>query len=311
MAVRPPVFVLPLLLALACDQPTEEELRSMMEEVASSKVDAAKAEAKELQDKAAADAEAAGKRISSLETQIAEQSAQTVALESQLAEALGRLDKIEDKVDKPSEPLRPGRPDPALVYKATVDDAQFEGPADALVTIVTWSDFQCPYCKRVSPTIAQLRRDYGSDIRYAFKHNPLAFHNNARSAAIAAEAAGEQGKFWEMHDLLFENNRDLSDANYKKWARKLGLDMAQFKKDLASPTIAARVDAHQKEGVQLGARGTPSFFVNGRFLSGAQPAASFKTLIDEEMTKARAKVAAGTPRSGVYAATIASAKTAP
>ena len=305
------MFVLPLLLAVACDQPTEEELRSMMGEVASSKVDAAKAEAKETLEAAAADAEKSVKRISDLETQIAEQSAQTVALEAQLAEALGRLDKLEDKLDKPTEPVRPGRPDPAAVYKATVGDAQFQGPADALITIVTWSDFQCPFCKRVSPTIAQLRSDYGADIRYAFKHNPLAFHNNARSAAIAAEAAAEQGKFWEMHDLLFENNRDLSEANYKKWARKIGCDMTQFKKDLEDPRIAARVDAHQKEGNALGARGTPSFFVNGRFLSGAQPAANFKRLIDEEMTKAKAKVASGTPRSGVYAATIASGKTAP
>ncbi len=128
-------------------------------------------------------------------------------------------------------------------------------------------------------------------------------------AAKAAEAAGRQGKFWEMHDKLFENQKALSDDNYVAWAGELGLDVAQFKKDMADPAIEKMLTAQQAEGMQVGARGTPAFFVNGRFLSGAQPVDAFKQLIDEEMKKADALIAAGTPKAQVYEKTIANGKT--
>ena len=163
----------------------------------------------------------------------------------------------------------------------------------------------------VVATIDELQLAYGKDLRYVFKHNPLGFHPNARPAAIAAEAAGEQGKFWEMHDMMFENQRDLTEKNFIKWARELKLDVKRFERDLSSPTLAAKVDRQQREGNTLGARGTPAFFVNGRFLSGAQPRANFEKLIDEEMAKAKAKIAAGTPRVSVYDETIRSGRTSP
>jgi protein-disulfide isomerase len=303
---RAPWLVLSLL-SLACDQRTDDELRSMMGDVATSHVgslrtqqaDAAKLEA------------AQEERVKALERQLAEAQAQLASVEGKLADVQTRLETLEKAPPRPTTPVPAGRPDPALVYRVELGDAQAIGPDTALVTIVTFSDFQCPYCGRVRTTIEELRKEYGADLRYAFKHNALAFHKQARPAAIAAEAAGEQGKFWEMHDKLFENQRDLSEANFIAWARELGLDVKRFERDLASTTLADRVDRHQRQANDLGARGTPAFFINGRFLSGAQPLGSFRTLIDEEKRKAEAKVAAGTARTSVYAETIRSGKTEP
>ncbi len=209
----------------------------------------------------------------------------------------------------PPQGPQPGKPDPTSTYKVTLDDAAAKGSNEALVTVVAWSDFQCPYCSRVTPTLAQLEEAYGKDLRIAFKHNPLGFHPNAMPAAKAAEAAHRQGKFWEMHDKLFENQKALNDENYVAWAGELGLDVAQFKKDMADPALEKKISGQQAQGMQLGARGTPAFFVNGRFLSGAQPLESFKALIDEEKAKAEKLVAAGTPRAQVYDKVIASGKT--
>jgi protein-disulfide isomerase len=128
-------------------------------------------------------------------------------------------------------------------------------------------------------------------------------------AAIAAEAAGRQGKFWEMHDKIFENQKALSDASYLAWAGELGLDLEKFKKDLADPAVKKMLEDQQKQGMVLGARGTPAFFINGRFLSGAQPVPAFKALIDEEMKKADKLIASGVPKAQVYAKTIEKGKT--
>ena len=128
-------------------------------------------------------------------------------------------------------------------------------------------------------------------------------------AALAAEAAGRQGKFWEMHDKLFENQKDMTDENFVAWAGELGLDVEKFKKDMADPAVKKMLEDQQAQGMTLGARGTPAFFVNGRFLSGAQPVENFKRLIDEEMKKADKLVASGTPKAQVYDKTIANGKT--
>jgi protein-disulfide isomerase len=142
-----------------------------------------------------------------------------------------------------------------------------------------------------------------------FKNNPLGFHPNAMPAAKAAEAAGKQGKFWEMHDKLFENQKALNAEGYIAWAGEIGLDVEQFKKDMADPALEKKITEQQAQGMTLGARGTPAFFVNGRFLSGAQPVEQFKKLIDEEMKKADKLIAAGTPKAQVYEKTIANGKT--
>lgn len=229
---------------------------------------------------------------------------------------LTRLDEIEAKVGKagpaaPAQPDRaqPARPDPKATYKVTLDGANAKGPDTAKVTIVEWSDFQCPFCKRVNPTIDQLVKDYGDSLRVAFKHNPLPMHNRAMPAALAAEAAGKQGKFWEMHDKLFDNGRDLSDENIEGWAKELGMNVEQFKKDMADPALKKKILDQQSQGATLGARGTPAFFINGRFLSGAQPVDAFKSIIDEEMKKAEALISSGTPADKVYDKIIANGKT--
>jgi protein-disulfide isomerase len=203
---------------------------------------------------------------------------------------------------------KPGAPDPKLTYKVEVGDAHAKGPDTAKVTIVEWSDFQCPFCSRVVPTMDELKKAYGDELRIAFKHNALPMHNRAKAAAIAAEAAGKQGKFWEMHDKLFANAKELTDENFVKWAEEIGLDKGQFEKDLKDPALAKKVDDNQAQGTKLGARGTPAFFVNGRYLSGAQPVDAFKKLIDEEMKKADALISGGTPREKVYEKTIEKGK---
>jgi protein-disulfide isomerase len=309
MKHRSPWLVLPLL--LACNQRTDEELRGMMGDVAAGQVESLRAQLAERQAEQAKAEAAQEDRVKALERQLADAQVQLTGLEGLLADAKTRIEAFEKVPVKPTTPVIAGKPDPAAIYRVELGDAQTIGPDTALVTIVTFSDFQCPYCSRVSPTIEELRKDYGADLRYAFKHNPLPMHKNARAAAIAAEAAGEQGKFWEMHDKLFANSRDLTEKNFIAWARELKLDVKRFERDLASTAIGERVDRHQRQANDLGARGTPAFFINGRFLSGAQPAASFKVLIDEEKTKAEAMVAAGTSRTSVYAETIARGKTEP
>lgn len=219
-----------------------------------------------------------------------------------------RLDAIQASIDdlrtaKPTtavDPPKPGRPDPAAVYRMTIDGAHARGPATAKVTVVACSDFQCPFCARVVPTLEELADIYGDELRIVYKHNPLPMHNRALPAAIAAEAAGKQGKFWGMHDKLFANARELTDANFSVWARELGLDVAKFERDVADPKMNERVQSQQKQCNTLGARGTPSFFVNGRFLSGAQPLESFRVLIDEEAKKADAQLKKGTSRKKLY-----------
>jgi protein-disulfide isomerase len=233
---------------------------------------------------------------------------------------LAKLDGLETKIGQapaarpgadPKAGPKPGQPDPKATYKVELGDAYAKGSPTAKVTLIEWSDFQCPFCSRVTPTMKALTEKYGDDLRLAFKHNALPMHNRAKPAALAAEAAGKQGKFWEMHDLLFANQKELTDENFTKWAGELGLDVEKFKADMADPAIGKKVDENQKQGTTLGARGTPAFFVNGRYLSGAQPVEAFSALIDEEMKKADALIAKGTGREQVYAETIKSGKTAP
>lgn len=200
-----------------------------------------------------------------------------------------RLGKLENARPAPSQPAaQPGRPDPNKIYSVPVGDAVTQGPDDAWVTIVEVSDFQCPFCNRVNPTLKQIKEKYGDDVRIAFKHNPLSFHKRAQAAALAAECARDQNKFWEMHDQLFANQRALEDADLEKYAQQIGLNMTDYKACYSSGKYNERILQQQRAMVSLGARGTPAFFINGRFLSGAQPLASFERLIDEELNKAKA-----------------------
>ncbi len=180
---------------------------------------------------------------------------------------------------------RPARPAAGQEYDVSVGEAPVLGNPNAPVTIVEFSDFQCPFCKRADPTLRKIREEYGDRVRIAFKHMPLSIHPQAPAAHAAAEAAHRQGRFWEMHDKIFENQRDLKPATFERYARELGLDVERFKRDASSKEVQARIDEDLRQAQQLSVTGTPSFFINGRFLSGAQPFVNFKALIDSELEK--------------------------
>jgi len=192
------------------------------------------------------------------------------------------------------------QPDPNAVYRVPVGDSPMKGPADALVTIVQFSDFQCPFCSRVEPTMTQIVQRYGRDVRIVWKNNPLPFHENAGPAAELAAEAAAQGKFWQLHAKLFENQQALTRADLERYAQEVGLNMARVRAALDNHTHQAAIQADQNLARQLGASGTPSFFINGRNLRGAQPLDAFTHVIDEEIAKARQKVSSGTPRARVY-----------
>jgi protein-disulfide isomerase len=175
------------------------------------------------------------------------------------------------------------RPDPERRYPVTTKGAPLRGGRDAAVTIVEWSDFQCPFCGRVNSTLRRVEAAYGDRVRLVFKHLPLAMHPGAPAAHAAAEAAHRQGKFWPMHDKIFADPRAVDEASLARYAQEIGLDMDLFRRDTQSEAVRARIDADAEEARKLGVTGTPAFFVNGRFLSGAQPYESFKRLIDEEL----------------------------
>jgi protein-disulfide isomerase len=180
-------------------------------------------------------------------------------------------------------PEAPRAPDPTRKVEVPLGDAPVRGPADAEVAIVEYSDFECPFCARVVPTLNQIQETYGDKVKLVYKHLPLRIHPQAQPAAAASEAARLQGKFWEMHDKIFANQRELSDAKYVEWARELGLDVERFERDRKSEAVLARIKKDEEEAARLGVGGTPAFFINGRFLSGAQPFDSFKRMIDEEL----------------------------
>ena len=160
------------------------------------------------------------------------------------------------------------------------------GPADAPVTIVAYSDFQCPFCGRAVGTLEEVWAHYPGKLRLVFRHFPLPFHDRARPAASAAVCAQEQGQFWAMHDALFGHQRALGDADILGYAAAIpGLDVDAFKACLASPRPAAAIDADVAAGEALGVNGTPAFFINGVELSGAQPLPRWEALIDEELSR--------------------------
>jgi protein-disulfide isomerase len=210
---------------------------------------------------------------------------------------------------------RPQRPveDPRAVYRVPVDDSPVRGPADALITIVESSDFECPYCKRAAPTLKQIEDAYRGKVRFVFKHNPLPFHARAMPAAMATEEARAQGgdaKFWAMHDALF-GSPSLDDAAIERASGQVGVNPAKVRDAIAGGRHKDRIQRDQRLVQSVGAPATPSFFVNGRKIAGAQPFESFRAVIDEELRKAEGLVAAGTPPAQVYAKIMERASTAP
>ena len=170
-----------------------------------------------------------------------------------------------------------------------ISGSAMKGNPNAPVTIVVFSEFQCPFCSRALPTMAQILREYPDEVRLVFKHNPLSFHKDAPLAAEAALAAGQQGVFWEMHDKLFENQKALGRADLERYARELQLDMDKFRAALDGGTFKARIKDDQALAAEVGARGTPNFFINGIKVIGAKPFDEFKKVIDGELAVVRGK----------------------
>ncbi len=159
------------------------------------------------------------------------------------------------------------------------------GPAKAPVTIIEFSDYECPFCKRASSTVAEVLKHYGDKVRFVHRDFPLSFHQHARLAAEAAACANAQGKFWEYHDRLWKVDA-LSESRLKELAKETGLDQAKFDDCLQKRPHASEIDRDIAEAQEAGVNGTPAFFINGRMLSGAQPFEAFKQLIDEELARA-------------------------
>ncbi|MFH1722232.1 MAG: thioredoxin domain-containing protein [Candidatus Altiarchaeota archaeon] len=182
-----------------------------------------------------------------------------------------------------------GTPQPTTVSQANkidVGDNPTIGNSDAPVTIIEYSDFQCPYCSRfITGAYAEIKKQYidTGKVRLAFKHFPLGFHENAQKAAEATECANDQGKFWQYHDKLFENQGSLDVDNLKKYAQDLGLDMRTFTSCLDSGKHEQAVKKDMADGTQAGVQGTPSFLINGKLVVGAQPFENFKTAIDQAL----------------------------
>ena len=164
-------------------------------------------------------------------------------------------------------------------------DAPIRGNPKAPVTVVEFSDFQCPFCARARPTVNRIREVYGDRVRIVYRHFPLDFHPQAPKAGEAAACAGEQGKFWEMHDRLFANQAKLRPADLKEHAVAVGLDAAAFAQCLESGRETARVRKDAEEAARYGVTGTPAFFVNGRPVIGAQPYEAFAVVIDDELER--------------------------
>ena len=168
--------------------------------------------------------------------------------------------------------------------KIEIGNSPVKGPANAKITVVEFSDFQCPYCKRGKDTMDELLKAYPKDVKLTFKNLPLPFHKEAMPAAKAALAAGKQGKFWEMHDALFDNQSKLGAEFYTTKAKELGLNVEKFKADMASPEIEASIKEDQALANKNGIQGTPGFFVGGVAVKGAYPIDHFKMIVDRLLT---------------------------
>lgn len=165
-----------------------------------------------------------------------------------------------------------------------------QGSSSAIVTLVEYGDFQCPFCGDTYPVIKKLQKKFGDQLRFCFRNFPLVrIHAFAQRAAEAAEAAGGQGKFWEMHDYLFEHQDTLDVANLGRAADSLGLDKVKFEREVAERVYSNRVQEDIRSGNESGVTGTPTNFINGRRNDGSDDFETLKDLIEEAMTLAKSK----------------------
>ena len=226
---------------------------------------------------------------------------QVQAFYDQNSEKMGgaSLEEISDQIRAFLEQQRQGEASTAIREKANVvvhlvaplydisADGPGRGPADARITIIEFSDFQCPYCRRADGVVKEVMKRYPDDVRVVYRHLPLEnIHSRARPAAEASACAADQDQFWAYHDKLFENQRKLEDADLERYAEEVGLDKAVFETCVAERTHREKVDVDTAAAQGAGVTGTPAFFVNGRLLTGARPAEDFFKIIEAELGSA-------------------------
>ncbi len=200
-----------------------------------------------------------------------------------LAENQKKILETQQNQAKAAPPQRPAI-DFNKVHNLPIGSSPIQGKKEAPVTIVEFSDYQCPYCARVQPTLKQVLAAYPDDVKLVFKDFPLSFHKQAKNAAKAARAAGEQGKYWEMHDLLFKDFNKLTDDSYKQYAAQLKLDEAKFLADFNSSKYDALIEQDINLGRSAGVSGTPTLFVNGKRMQ-RRSFEDFKAEIDGYLKK--------------------------
>ena len=174
---------------------------------------------------------------------------------------------------------------PKMQIQVEAGDSAYMGSKDAKVTIVEFSDFQCPFCSRAAETVTAIKKKYGNKVKVAFKHFPLPMHKEARPAHEASLCVNEQSmdKFWKYHDVLFKNQDKLDVASLEKYAKDVGADVKKWKECFDAKKYASTVDRDMQYGEKTGVRSTPTFFVNGQLLAGALPIEAFSEIIDEEL----------------------------
>jgi protein-disulfide isomerase len=191
---------------------------------------------------------------------------------------LGRYAEVLDGLKKQEERNKPLSEE--KLAKLTTGNAPAFGPNDAKVTIVEFSDFQCPFCSRAATAVHTVKEKYSDKVRFVFRQFPLSFHQNAHISAEAALAAHAQGKFWEFHDKAFANQQKLDRESLEGYAKELGLNMTEFKKALDDKTYAAAVDAEMKLGEEVAVDGTPTMFLNGKRVNNPSDVAELEKEID-------------------------------
>ncbi len=203
------------------------------------------------------------------------------------------------------------QPDPRAVYHVPLSGNEPQkGPDDAMFTIVAFSDYQCPFCKNMEPTLEALRDKYPDEVRIVWMQFPLPTHPRSRPAATAAlEAQAQKGDrgYWQMHDKIFENQRALSRADLERYAKEMGLDMREFRRALDTDEYAEIIDEQVALGTRLGFRGTPAFYMNGQYIPGL-PLPAWESAIRLRRPIYERYLRSGTPKSALYETIIADGK---
>ena len=197
---------------------------------------------------------------------------------------------VQTRAGEAPQPAKKGL-DPSKVYELAAGDGPSKGPAGAPITVLHYFDYQCPVCVRVGPTIEELLAANPKDVRVIFKMRPLSSHPQGMISAEAAMAANAQGKFFQMHERLYANQNALNPEKIFAIAQEIGLDMDRFKKELDAHTYKPGIEAEVKAVQAIGSTATPTTFINGRAVVGAQPLTSFQRVVDEELAKKAVKTA--------------------